>query len=344
MKENKDLRKKTIFLSIVAFLFVLILTSYSFAYYYFTAKGVTENKIESCSLDMDIIDADSFDLVASYPIDDSEVENYDPYTITIRNNNSKCKNLQYYINANNYCDVCLLDNNNNCIVGEKAINCINDHTIDPQFIRYKITNKTTGKTVVGSNPEKMYIPGDFTSSNTNSYDIKMWISKDATNEDIYVYNNGQIVYDNDVPVVKSYVAKFETNITTEEVEHNLGEFNEKYFNVLEDGSYGNKYSLSVYSSEKYNLVDYVWKDKTRYNISYKVKGPVANKVLSLEIVYTDGTYSYDSKNLTGDWLEHSLTTANNKTVSYVCFVWYTASGTATQNVFMFKDLVITEVR
>lgn len=337
--KDKKIYKTTIYLCLLVLLYIGLLVSYAYSYFAFSSLGESTTSIETCSVDMAVTDKNNIGLVAGYPIDDDLVDSFKPYKITIANN-SKCKKINYYLNMKNFCDTCD-STDGNCTVGDKTISCLDNYKIDPSLIRYKVKNITTNQEFVGTNPEYMYIPGAFTNNSESvELEIRLWISKDAKNEDLYVYNNGVLLENDGKPVTKTYSSKLNTLVSTRNNEYNLAVFDNNYFNLLEDGSYGNKLALTDLDNQ--NILKKVWKNNTSYKVDYKVKAPV-NTNITLVNTYTDGSMSQSYQTSNGDFISVSYVTDSNKTVDKFIIIYNNSDNTDNENTFFIKDLNITEV-
>ena len=290
MKDDKKLYKKSFIICLFAFLFIAFLTSFSYAFFTYSAEGVNNNSIQNCSIDMKFVEGDAISLVAAYPIDDKEAEQYDPYIVAITNDSS-CNEIYYYLNMVNYCSVCSLDGDT-CYLGNQGFNCSDDYTIDPQYIKYKITNLTTNESVIGTNPEYMYVEDKFLSNGTNKYAIILWISNKANSDDLYVYENDKPLEDaNGKFITKNYLSRLDTHVTTIEENRNVAVFDSRYFDVSYDGGifYSNNVTLDILKDNKTNILNRVWKENTQYEFGFDSYCAEEIGNLELNIIYTDGT-------------------------------------------------------
>ena len=151
-------------------------------------RGNQENTISSCSFNIDIKENNPINLVSTYPMDDNEATKLEPYKFSITPNSQTCSKLQYNITIVSNCDTCtktngICNDNNLC-------NCNEGYQIDPNLIKYEITNKTTGEKTVGINPYKMGVAGSMTVGTTINFELRMWIINSATNDDLYIKENG----------------------------------------------------------------------------------------------------------------------------------------------------------
>lgn len=324
---------------LLVLLYIGLLVSYAYSYFSFSALGESDTSIESCSVDMTVTDKNNIELVAGYPIDDSEVDSFKAYKVIITNN-SKCKKINYYLNMKNFCDICS-STDGNCTIGDKTFSCLDSYKIDPSLIRYKVKNITTNQEYIGNNPEFMYIPGVF-SNNFESveFEIRLWISKDAKNEDLYVYNNDTLLEVDGKPVTKTYSSKLNTLVSTGDNNYNLVVFEDSYFSLLEDGSYGNRISLVDFNDK--NILKKVWKNNVSYKVDYKIKAPI-NTDITLVNTYTDGTISQVNQTSTGEYVSVSYVTDSNKTIDKFVIIYNNSNDADSENTFFIKDLTITEI-
>ena len=169
-------------------------------------RGNQENTISSCSFNIDIKENNPINLVSTYPMDDNEATKLEPYKFSITPNSQTCSKLQYNITIVSNCDTCtktngICNDNNLC-------NCNEGYQIDPNLIKYEITNKTTGEKTVGINPYKMGVAGSMTVGTTINFELKMWIINSATNDDLYIKENGSYKEDsNGLILTKNFCSK-----------------------------------------------------------------------------------------------------------------------------------------
>ena len=169
-------------------------------------RGNQENTISSCSFNIDIKENNPINLVSTYPMDDNEATKLEPYKFSITPNSQTCSKLQYNITIVSNCDTCtktngICNDNNLC-------NCNGGYQIDPNLIKYEITNKTTGEKTVGVNPYKMGVAGSMTVGTTINFELRMWIINSATNDDLYIKENGSYKEDsNGLILTKNFCSK-----------------------------------------------------------------------------------------------------------------------------------------
>ena len=169
-------------------------------------RGNQENTISSCSFNIDIKENNPINLVSTYPMDDNEATKLEPYKFSITPNSQTCSKLQYNITIVSNCDTCtktngICNDNNLC-------NCNDGYQIDPNLIKYELTNKTTGEKTVGVNPYKMGVAGSMTVGTTINFELRMWIINSATNDDLYIKENGSYKEDsNGLILTKNFCSK-----------------------------------------------------------------------------------------------------------------------------------------
>ena len=223
-------------------------------------RGNQENTISSCSFNIDIKENNPINLVSTYPMDDNEATKLEPYKFSITPNSQTCSKLQYNITIVSNCDTCtktngICNDNNLC-------NCNEGYQIDPNLIKYEITNKTTGEKTVGINPYKMGVAGSMTVGTTINFELRMWIINSATNDDLYIKENGSYKEDsNGLILTKNFCSKVKITGT-----------DNPYLTPTLDESGANKPVLAsnmipVY----YDSTNNVWRkaDSTNLNAIYK---------------------------------------------------------------------------
>ena len=169
-------------------------------------RGNQENTISSCSFNIDIKENNPINLVSTYPMDDNEATKLEPYKFSITPNSQTCNTLKYNITVVSNCDSCtktngICNDNNLC-------NCNDGYQIDPNLIKYELTNKTTGEKTVGINPYKMGVADSMTVGTTINFELRMWIINSATNDDLYIKENGSYKEDsNGLILTKNFCSK-----------------------------------------------------------------------------------------------------------------------------------------
>ena len=206
----KDITKKRKLQAFVLFMLALALIagSVTYALYQFDViyKGNKENSISSCTFNIDIKENNPINLVGTYPMDDNEATKLEPYKFSITPNSQTCNTLKYNITVVSNCDSCtktngICNDNNLC-------NCNDGYQIDPNLIKYELTNKTTGEKTVGVNPYKMGVAGSMTVGTTINFELRMWIINSATNDDLYIKENGSYKEDsNGLIITKNFCSK-----------------------------------------------------------------------------------------------------------------------------------------
>ena len=206
--KNIDKKRKVQLFIIFMIVIALLAGSVTYALYQFDViyKGNKENSISSCTFNIDIKENNPINLVGTYPMDDSEATKLEPYKFSITPNSQTCNTLKYNITVVSNCDSCtktngICNDNNLC-------NCNDGYQIDPNLIKYELTNKTTGEKTVGINPYKMGVAGSMTVGTTINFELRMWIINSATNDDLYIKENGSYKEDsNGLILTKNFCSK-----------------------------------------------------------------------------------------------------------------------------------------
>ena len=217
MKDIKILKRQSVYLIIMSFLVLGVLTSYALGAFEAVLKGNQVSSVSTCSLDISFVDTNPVTLLAGIPIDDVDANDYDPYIVTVKNNNSNCKNVNYVLKMNSLCDNCE-KTDGKCSVGENTCNCNDDYQIDSGLIKYSVKNVESGVVTTGSDPYKnLKLRGTIANvGDSANYEIKMWISKDAINSDIYVSNGsgGYLEDSNGHYITKDFCSKIKLDVDT----------------------------------------------------------------------------------------------------------------------------------
>ena len=214
----KGLKRQSVYLVIMSFLVLGVLTSFALVSYDISLFGAKENTINSCSLDLNFTDTNPIKLLTGVPIDDSVALTYDPYTFSVTNNGSgTCTNVTFNLKMS---DICLSCGKDVCSVndGRYVCKCRDGEKIDSSFIKYQVVNKNSNEVFTGSDPYlNLVIPGDFSNNNTVSYEVRIWISNAATNKDLYISNgNGGYVTNADGSfAVRNFCSKLNLEVSAD---------------------------------------------------------------------------------------------------------------------------------
>ena len=219
MKDLKILKRQSIYLVIMSFLVLGVLTSYALGAFEAVLSGDKVSSVSTCSLDINFVDTNPVTLLSGVPMDDVDANGYDPYVVTVSNNNSNCRNVNYVLTMNSLCANCE-KTDGKCAAGDSTCNCNEGYQIDSSLIKYSVKNVETGVTTTGVDPyTNLKLRGTIASvGDTATYEIKMWISKDATNSDIYVSNGsgGYLEDSNGNYVTKDFCSKIKLDVDTQE--------------------------------------------------------------------------------------------------------------------------------
>ena len=198
MKDTKEVKRigiATITLFSVSFLVLAVLVSYALSNFEITLFGKKEHEVKICGLNVSFKDEDAITLLAAEPIYDETADNYEPYIVTIKTNNN-CYEVSYELIMENACPT-------------TSCNCTAGYLLDPTLIKYKVVNITTEEVVTGTNPNTFSLSGIIDETeDENVIEIKMWISQDAVNSDLYVSDgSGGYLIQDDKYVTKNYCTK-----------------------------------------------------------------------------------------------------------------------------------------
>jgi len=185
---------------------VLLLVAVGLFSYAFTGDinyiGLNTNKISNCTIDLSFKDSNPVRLTAAYPMDYETAKEYDPYTFYIKSNNSNCEDLKYKISMSSICNSCTT---NSCDLGDgNTCNCTSGYQIDESLINYELKNVNTGEIIVGEGINKLSKIYTLSGTETHTYEMRMWIDEEASNNDLYV--NG------DSTTSKNYCGKLNVRV------------------------------------------------------------------------------------------------------------------------------------
>ena len=215
----KTLKKQSIYLIIMSFLVIGVFISYALVSYNIILTGNHENEISMCSVDLNFVDKNPVTLLSSLPIEDSEATSLDAYKLTVKNNGSKCKSVTYTISMVDYCIDCE-KTNGVCKIGDNTCNCNDGYKIASSVIKYQVIDTKTNKVVSeGLDPlTNLKVTGKLSSSTQeDTYDVRMWISSTATNDDLYVSNSngGYLTNTDGTYITKDFASKIKLDVNAE---------------------------------------------------------------------------------------------------------------------------------
>ncbi|MDD5979770.1 MAG: hypothetical protein PUC23_01500 [bacterium] len=192
MKKNVNdilTTKRQKYMTVLTVLLLLIsvgLFSYALTYN-INYVGLNTNKISNCSIDISFKDNNPVRLTSSYPMDYATAKEYDPYTFYIKSNSNNCDSLSYRISMKSICSTCTTDS---CSLGDgQTCNCTTGYQIDESLINYELKNVTTGEIITGEGINGLNKKFTLNGVETDTYEMRIWISEKATNSDLYVHGN-----------------------------------------------------------------------------------------------------------------------------------------------------------
>ena len=145
-------------------------------------------------------------------------------------------------------------------------------------------------------------------------------------------------------VTKNFVTRLDTEVSVDKIAgENVAIVEDKTFDLLDDGTYSNKYDLVDIHRTNERVLKNSWKSATQYEFSFNGKCPVSSKHIYLVAVYTDGTTAYLSKLDCDDSFKDStiVKSVAGKTIDKVSLIYY---SNAQAGQFLIKDVVAKEVR
>ena len=195
-------QKYVVCLTVVLLLVAVGLFSYALTYD-INYIGLNTNKISNCTIDISFKDSNPIRLLASYPMDYATAKEYDPYTFYIKSNDGKCNSLQYNISMSSICNSCTTSS---CDLGDgKICNCTSGYQIDENLINYEIRNVNTEEIIIGQGINTLNEKFSLEQAETDTYEMRIWISETATNDDLYVDGNSSNL--------KNYCGKLNIEVT-----------------------------------------------------------------------------------------------------------------------------------
>lgn len=206
---KKTLSKQGLFLILLVVVLIGIGTSFALYNLDIILPGEKANTISTCSVKMNVDEKNPINLVNTYPITDAKALEFTPYTVTVTKGSGTCNTLSYNFTMVNLCDVCT-KNDGICTSGSNSINCNSDYIINPELIKYQVVETVSGQEYTGTNPTTINIPATLDTTNTKQvFEIRMWISSTAVNNDMYVSNgsNGYLTNSDGSYITKNYATR-----------------------------------------------------------------------------------------------------------------------------------------
>lgn len=169
MKKNN--KKESVIIRRILFLLILVvlLIGSSFAWYTVTLTGTKNNilKAGTLSLELDDQTAEGINLEKIIPVSDEEGMTYVPYSFTLKNNGNIDSEYSIYLD-----DVEIEEGKDR---------------VEDKFIKYGIIEDNETPTIAllsttGQNPNRVIASGTITPNQTISYELRIWLDYDATNE------------------------------------------------------------------------------------------------------------------------------------------------------------------
>lgn len=201
-KGNKKSNKIQVIVVLVIAILVLVGVSYAALNFDVLFGGTEEHSLNTCKLSLNVKDDNPLTLIEAKPITANDAKSYTPYTFTITNN-SDCDKAYYRVSLIDVCTSCS-QTDGVCTVNGQALNCTASYKINSSKIRYELVNKTTGNIYTNLNPESNWLGLENTSLNKDesvTYELRLWIDENATNSDLYVYENGKPKTNSDGSIV-----------------------------------------------------------------------------------------------------------------------------------------------
>jgi len=187
-KVSKNIKRQSILLIVIAFLIIGFLVSYALLNFDVTLFGNKQVSLSTCSLDVDFKEENAIDLVEAIPISDADALNYEPFLVTLTNNDSGCGAIPYRLTMIDLCTNCSLVSGI-CTIGSTTCNCNTGFVINPTLIKYQVVNTSTSDVYSGTNPFTLDIEDTLLAGTTTVvYEVRLWIVESAINSDLYVHN------------------------------------------------------------------------------------------------------------------------------------------------------------
>ena len=234
---EERLKKVIYILMIISFILGISLVSYGF-YYDIKYVGKTKTNINTCSFDLSLDEKDTISLLSEIPINSDDIYKYPSYKFSIKKNNSNCDNLTYTIKIVDYCDIC--SDNNSC---NTNYNCDMEYRLDPKVLEYQLI--TSDNTIIEGKDISKFSE-TFLLQDEQEFELRVWISSDSNENDLYVYENGIIKTDsNGKYIPKSY--QFKINVILEQKSKECSQISYKYGDLNGDNKI-DKTDVMMYDS------------------------------------------------------------------------------------------------
>ena len=211
-KTNKSKKIGISFLFIISFLVIVSLVSYAFLGD-LIFRGKKDQTISTCGIIMELAEDTPITLLNAVPISDTTAANLTPYVVTIKKNSGSCSTANFILNMKSLCSSCT-QVDNKCPVGSNSCNCLANYQMDGGAVRYSISDSSNQVLAIGTNPYVMNFAGTLDNTTTEvTYNIRLWISSTATNDDVYVKNGGSYLLNPDQShITKDFCSLLKVNV------------------------------------------------------------------------------------------------------------------------------------
>jgi len=169
MKKEKNQNKKQEFIISISILFVLVLLiGVSYAWFSLTLEGTKINVLKAGTLSLVLNDENTLGIneTEAVPMLDEIGEQTDPYHFTLENEGDLPSDYTIYLD-----DVELEES---------------ETRISDTFVKYQLVKDGTKKTALlsttGTHPNRVLDQGTIDGNTTITYDLRLWIDENATNE------------------------------------------------------------------------------------------------------------------------------------------------------------------
>lgn len=162
MKNKNNVKTQKIVITIL--ITIILLIGGSYAWLFFSASGKVSNDVVVGNLELSLEDGKEINLENAVPVEDAVGNSYDPYHFTLKNTGNVVSTFDIYI------DDATLDSAY--------------QRMDDKVVRYNLTRNGVSlgnKSLSDLNERKLY-SGSIDVGETVQFDLRMWMSVDATNE------------------------------------------------------------------------------------------------------------------------------------------------------------------
>ena len=167
------MKKKKIFILVIAILFSLLIAGTSYAYFGASEQSNTQNYSVG-DFSFTLMDNGKLTLASSYPLSDTEGIATDPYVFSVTNTGEVAANYQILLKEDQ----------------EAIANCGCTKILDMKNIKYQLDGGEIG--VLASSGNHVIAQGSLNASQQKTFSLRIWLKEDSDNEVLGTHFHGKI--------------------------------------------------------------------------------------------------------------------------------------------------------